>query len=34
MAKKNPAHMFRGKKPGYTRAKYIGGIPASRIRNA
>ncbi|HIG63890.1 MAG: 50S ribosomal protein L16 [Candidatus Poseidoniia archaeon] len=31
MAKKNPAHMFRGKKPGYTRAKYIGGIPASRI---
>ena len=31
MAKKNPAHMFRGKKKAYTRKKYIGGVPASRI---
>ena len=31
MAKKNPAHMFRGKKRAYTRKKYIGGVPASRI---
>ncbi len=31
MAKKNPAHMFRGKKKAYTRKEYIGGVPASRI---
>ena len=31
MAKKNPAHMFRGKKRAYTRKEYIGGVPASRI---
>ena len=31
MAKKNPAHMFRGQTKAYTRREYIGGVPTSRI---